>query len=56
MIEEYSPYFHVSGGDPPVHLSYREVPAPREEQKTPTHRANFGTLLKERCDGLNVPC
>ena len=27
MIEEHSPYFHVSAGDPPVHLSYREVPA-----------------------------
>ena len=24
MIEEYSPYFPVSAGDPPVHLSYRE--------------------------------
>ena len=56
MIEEHSPYFHVSAGDPPVHLSYREVPAPREEQKNPTHSANFSTLLKERCDGLNVPC
>ena len=56
MIEEYSPYFHVSAGDPPVHLSYREVPVPREEQKNPTHSVNFGTLLKKRCDALNVPC
>jgi hypothetical protein len=56
MIEEYSLCFHVSAGDPPVYLSYREVPAPREEQKSPTHSSNFGTLLKERCDALNVPC
>ncbi len=56
LIEQYSPYSHVSAGDPPVYLSYRDTPAPRQPQKDATHSANFGVLLKERCDALKVPC
>ena len=56
LIEEYSPYSHVSAGDPRVYLDYRDIPAPRQPQKDATHSANFGVLLKERCDALNVPC
>jgi acetyl esterase/lipase len=55
-IKEYSPYSHVSPGDPPVYLSYREAPTPREPQNNATHSANFGALLKEHCDALKVPC
>ena len=55
-IAEYSPYALVSSDDPPVYLSYYTPPAPGEEQKDPTHTANFGVKLQEHCKNLGVSC
>lgn len=55
-IQEYSPYALVSSDDPPVYLSYKGPPAIGETQKDPTHTANFGVKLQERCVELGVEC
>ena len=47
-IKEYSPFEHVSADDPPVYLIYAAPPALGQEQKDPTHTANFGVKLQER--------
>jgi acetyl esterase/lipase len=55
-INQYSPYAHVSAGDPPIYLFYVAVPNLGQPEKDPTHTANFGVKLKEKCDSVNVPC
>lgn len=55
-IAEYSPYALVTGDDPPIYLNYVAPPALGEEQKDPTHTANFGVKLKEKLDSTGVPC
>ena len=55
-IAEYSPFAHVSADDPPVHLSYAAPPALGQEQKDPTHTANFGVKLQERLREVGVAC
>ncbi len=55
-IKEYSPYELVNAGDPPVALFFTEPPAIGQEQKDPTHTANFGVKLQEHCASSNVPC
>lgn len=55
-IREYSPYEHVSADDPPVYLLYPTPPALGQEQKDPTHTANFGVKLQERMKEVGVPC
>ncbi len=55
-IAEYSPYALVTADDPPVYLSYNASPAVGEPQKDPTHTANFGVKLQERCNAIGVPC
>lgn len=55
-IAAYSPYALVSAGDPPVYLLYGAPPALGQEQKDPTHTANFGVKLQERCREVGVPC
>lgn len=55
-IAEYSPYALVSKDDPPVSLHYRASPALGKEAKDPTHTANFGVKLKERCEAEGVTC
>jgi acetyl esterase/lipase len=55
-IMEYSPYALVSAGDPAVGLYFNNAPAIGEPAKDPTHTANFGVKLKERCDALKVEC
>jgi acetyl esterase/lipase len=55
-IAEYSPYALVSKDDPPVYLYYRTPPAIGQEEKDPTHTANFGLKLQERCRELGVDC
>lgn len=55
-IAEYSPYALVTSDDPPIHLWYRNGPAVGENQKDPTHSANFGVKLKERLDEKGVRC
>ncbi|MFM9091691.1 MAG: alpha/beta hydrolase fold domain-containing protein, partial [Verrucomicrobiota bacterium] len=55
-IAEFSPYALVSADDPPVYLSYGAPPALGQEQKDPTHTANFGLKLQERCAASGVRC
>jgi acetyl esterase/lipase len=55
-ITEYSPYALVSAGDPPVHLVYTSAPALGQDQKDPTHTANFGLKLQEHCLANGVAC
>ena len=55
-IREYSPYERVSRGDPPVGLYYSAPPNLGQAEKDPTHSANFGVKLKERCDAEGVAC
>ena len=55
-IETYSPYALVSPDDPPVYLFYSSPPALGQEQKDPTHTANFGVKLEERLEAAGVAC
>jgi acetyl esterase/lipase len=55
-IKEYSPFEHVSADDPPIYLIYPTPPALGQDQKDPTHTANFGVKLRERLQSAGVPC
>jgi acetyl esterase/lipase len=55
-IKEYSPIELVTADDPPVALFYNEPPAMGQEAKDPTHTANYGVALKEKCDSVGVKC
>lgn len=55
-ITEYSPYALASAGDPPVHLFYGPAPEMGKEQKDPTHSANFGIGLQQKCKELGIGC
>ncbi len=55
-IREYSPFEHASAGDPPVYLHYSAPPALGQDQKDPTHTANFGVKLQERLRDVGVAC
>jgi acetyl esterase/lipase len=48
-IKEYSPYELVSSDDPPIYMLFSTPPALGQEQKDPTHTANFGVKLQEHC-------
>lgn len=55
-IKEYSPYELVTKDDPAVGLYYRAAPAMGESQPDPTHSANFGVGLQEKCKEAGVEC
>lgn len=55
-IAEYSPYALVTPDDSPVYLAFSAPPALGQEQKDPTHSANFGVKLQERMNEVGVPC
>ena len=55
-IHEYSPYAHVSAGDPPIYLIYDSVPALGQNANDPTHTANFGIKLQERLREVRIEC
>jgi len=55
-IQEYSPYALVTADDPPIYLQYTSPPALGKEQKDPTHTANFGAKLQEKCQSMGVEC
>lgn len=55
-IKEYSPYELVTADDPPIYLYFKDPPAMGQAQKDPTHSANFGVKLQEKCRSLGVPC
>jgi hypothetical protein len=55
-IAEYSPYALVTTDDPPVYCSFSAPPAIGQDQKDPTHTANFGVKLQEHCLDVGVKC
>lgn len=55
-IKEYSPYELVTSDDPPIYMNFSAPPAIGQDQKDPTHSANFGVKLKEKLDSVHVPC
>jgi acetyl esterase/lipase len=55
-IKLYSPYEHVSSGDPAIYLSYNKAPNLGQPEKDPTHTANFGVKLQEHCQSKGVAC
>jgi acetyl esterase/lipase len=55
-IREYSPYALVTADDPPVALFYGGPPAMGKETKDPTHSANYGLPLQEKCKSVGVDC
>ncbi len=55
-IKEYSPYHLVSSDDPPVYLKYSRPPALGQEEKDPTHSANFGIKLQEHMTSIGGSC
>ncbi len=55
-IKMYSPFELVSADDPPIYLFYSVAPALGQEQKDPTHTANFGVKLEERLRSVGLEC
>jgi acetyl esterase/lipase len=53
-IKKYSPIEHVTADDPPVYLIYAAAPALGQEQKDPTHTANYGVKLQEKLRRLGL--
>lgn len=52
---ECSPLTHVSRDDPPVFMVYSaDTPAPPERNSI--HHAEFGRIMKEKCDQLGLDC
>ncbi len=54
-IKLYSPFEHVSKDDPPIYLNYAAAPALGQDQRDPTHTANFGVKLQEKLRATGVP-
>jgi acetyl esterase/lipase len=42
--------------DPPIYLIYAAPPALGQDQRDPTHTANFGVKLQEKLRATGVPC
>jgi len=55
-IAEYSPYALVTSDDPPIYMHFGSPPALGQDQKDPTHTANFGVKLQEKCKSAGVEC
>jgi hypothetical protein len=55
-IKEYSPYELVTADDPPVALFYGGPPAMGQPTKDPTHSANYGLPLQQKCQSVGVAC
>ncbi len=55
-IREFSPIEHVSADDPEVFMTFDHAPAMGKATADPTHSANFGVGLIERCKEKNVSC
>ena len=55
-IKEYSPYELVTADDPPIYLYFSAPPALGQDQKDPTHTANFGVKLQEKTGRVGVEC
>ncbi len=55
-IAEYSPWALVTSDDPPIYMHFGSPPALGQDQKDPTHTANFGVKLQEKCRSVGVEC
>ena len=55
-IKQYSPFHLLTADDPATYLFYKTPPNPGGNEKDPTHSANFGVGLLERCEELGVDC
>lgn len=55
-IKAYSPWELVTEDDSPVYLWYKTPPALGQKQSDPTHSANYGIQLLERCKHQKVEC
>ncbi|MBA4019400.1 MAG: lipase [Pirellula sp.] len=55
-IKEYSPIGLVTADDPAVYLIYSGKPGLGEAQRDPTHTANYGVKLQEKCRSVGVAC
>lgn len=56
LSEFCSPLTHLSSDDPPVYLIYSmDTPFPAKTQGA-IHHAEFGRILKEKCDEIGVGC
>jgi acetyl esterase/lipase len=55
-IKEFSPYHQVSRDDPGVYLFYGSPPNLGQEERDPTHSANFGLKLKEHMATHGLEC
>ena len=53
-IKEYSPFEHVTADAPPIYMVYATPPALGQDQKDPTHTANFGVKLQEKLNAIGV--
>src|SRR6185503_5558226 len=56
LIKEYSPIELVTADDPPVYLIYTSAPALGQDQRDPTHTANYGVKLQEKLRSVGVEC
>ena len=57
LYREFSPINHLSGGDPPLLMSYNNnMTLPSENPGHGIHHPLFGVKLKERADQLGVEC
>jgi acetyl esterase/lipase len=55
-IQEYSPLALATKDAPPIYLKYGDAPALGQDQKDPTHTANYGVKLQEKLRELGVEC
>ena len=49
FIAEYPPYALLSSDEPAVYMTFGGPPAIGQNEKDPTHTANFGAKLAEHC-------
>ncbi|MBI3468524.1 MAG: alpha/beta hydrolase fold domain-containing protein [Planctomycetes bacterium] len=57
LFELVSPITHLTRDDPPVMLVYSRTPDTEvTNQGTGIHHPKFGLMLKEKMDGLGIPC
>ena len=55
-IKEYSPYSLLDASDAPAYMFFKIKPDVGKKQKDPTHSANFGVKIQERCKEVGVAC
>jgi acetyl esterase/lipase len=53
-IRLYSPFEHVTAGDPPIYMIYSTTPALGQDQPDPTHTSNFGVKLQEKLRAASI--